>query len=416
MGFLNIMLNNVCTADSHLSSNYFALISTMHLAYPETATTTLYSAPIIFDRNAHLVPAIVRVADVLWCAAGLSGLYSTSSIRPPTSVYSIPLELADRVGGWDAGPEAIGEDLHMYLKCFFALNGHLTSRTVLAPVSQSNVSSGGKGLNGYINDCRARYKQAMRHMWGALDSGFAMRMFVDLWRERKSTGRSFRPLHTNRYVFPNHGQMLRNSQICSSDLGNVYVPQSDNLLEEQPVENGVFSDVIHDTLKSPDYLRIFYLAHRLFEAHFLPIHMAILIIASTIYLWVTAGKLDTLEIGWTFELCNYLRIMGMVAVASYMFIYERYHRICVAAREAEMKAAGLGQGMTFSYRSFRKNFLDYIMCPLVAPAYGSVPAAVAQICHFWTLDLVYTVSKKPTRQRAKSAVGAAKAVLADIMA
>jgi hypothetical protein len=188
------------------------------------------------------------------------------------------------------------------------------------------------------------------------------------------------------------------------------------LLEEQPIENGVFSDVVHDTLKSPDYIRIFYLAHRLFEAHFLPTHMAILIIASTIYLWVTAGKPDTLEIGWTFELCNYLRIMGMVAVASYMFIYERYHRICVSAREAEMKAAGLGLGMTFSYRSFRKNFLDYIMCPLVAPAYGSVPAAVAQICHFWTLDLVYTVSKKPTRQRAKSAVGAAKAVLADIMA
>jgi hypothetical protein len=201
MGFWNITLSNICTADSHLSSNYFALISTMHLGYPETATTTLYSAPIIFDRNAHLVPAIVRVADVLWCAAGLSGLYSTSSIRPPTSVYSIPLELADRVGGWDAGPEAIGEDLHMYLKCFFALNGHLTSRTVLAPVSQSNVSSGGKGVNGYISDCQARYKQAMRHMWGALDSGFAMRMFVDLWRERKSTGRSFRPLHASRYVF-----------------------------------------------------------------------------------------------------------------------------------------------------------------------------------------------------------------------
>ncbi len=106
----------------------------------------------------------------------------------------------------------------------------------------------------------------------------------------------------------------------------------------------------------------------------------------------------------------------MVGVASYMFIYERYHRICVAAREAEMKAAGLDQGMTFSRRSFRKNILDYIMCPLVAPAFGSIPAVVAQICHFWTLDLEYTVSKKPTRQRAKSAVGAAKAVLADIMA
>ena len=187
-------------------------------------------------------------------------------------------------------------------------------------------------------------------------------------------------------------------------------------MEEQPVENGVFSDVIHDTLQSPDYPRIFYLFHRLFEAHFLPIHAMILILASSVYLFVTAGKPDTLGIAWTFEMCNYLRILGMVAVALYLIIYEGYHKICVSGREAEMKAAGLDQNMTFSKRTFRKNFLDYIIFPLVAPAYGSIPAVVAQICHFWTLDLVYAVSIKPTRQRAKSAVGAAKAVLADIMA
>jgi len=170
----------------------------MHLAYPETANTTLYSAPIIFDRNAHLVPMLVRVADVLWCAAGLSGLYNTSSIRPPTSVYTVPLDLVDRVGGWDADSEAIGEDLHMYLKCFFALNGNLTTRTVLAPVSQSNVTGGGKGFRGQFENYKARYKQAMRHMWGALDSGYAIRSLVDMWRERKTTVRTYRPLHASR--------------------------------------------------------------------------------------------------------------------------------------------------------------------------------------------------------------------------
>lgn len=168
----------------------------MHLSSPETATKTLYSAPIIFDRNAHNVPAIVRVADILWCAAGLSGLYSGSTIAPPTSVYSLSLELIDRVGGWDCDSEAIGEDLHMYLKCFFALNGNLTSRTVLSPVSQSNVTGGGKeGMVGIYMDMNARYKQALRHMWGALDTGYALRQLVHLWRERKRTSRAFRPLH-----------------------------------------------------------------------------------------------------------------------------------------------------------------------------------------------------------------------------
>jgi hypothetical protein len=186
-------------ADSHLSSNYFALVTTMHMAYPETATTTLYSAPIIFDRNAHNVPAIVRVADVLWSAAGMSGLYKGSTIAPPTSVYSLPLELVDRVGGWDCDSEAIGEDLHMYLKCFFALNGNLTTRTVMSPVSQTNVTGGGrgKGYPGIVMDIRARYKQALRHMWGALDTGYAIRKAVELWHERKHTARAFRPLHTS---------------------------------------------------------------------------------------------------------------------------------------------------------------------------------------------------------------------------
>lgn len=171
----------------------------MHLSYDETATETLYSAPIIFDRNAHNVPAIVRVADILWCAAGLSGLYQGSTIAPPTSVYSLPLVLVDRVGGWDCDSEAIGEDLHMYLKCFFALNGNLTTRTILSPVSQSNVIAEGKGsgIRGIARDMRARYRQALRHMWGALDTGFALRQAFKLWQERKHTLRAFRPLHSS---------------------------------------------------------------------------------------------------------------------------------------------------------------------------------------------------------------------------
>jgi hypothetical protein len=90
----------------------------------------------------------------------------------------------------------------MYLKCFFALNGNLTTRTILVPVSQTNVSSGLKGSTGLIQDFKARYKQALRHMWGALDSGFALREFAKVFRERNQTARAFRPLHGNRYVPP----------------------------------------------------------------------------------------------------------------------------------------------------------------------------------------------------------------------
>jgi len=86
----------------------------------------------------------------------------------------------------------------MYLKCFFALNGNLTVRTVISPISQSNVTGGNaKGLHGIYTGMSARYKQAVRHMWGALDTGYALRKFVELWQERKHTSRAFRPLHTS---------------------------------------------------------------------------------------------------------------------------------------------------------------------------------------------------------------------------
>jgi len=150
----------------------------------------MYVPPIIFDRNAHQVPCLVRVADVLWAAAGLSGHYQSSSICPPTSVYSLALSLVDRAGGWDAGEDAIGEDLHMYIKCFFALNGNLTTRSIFSPASHSNVHSDGEGIRGFYEDIMARYKQALRHMWGALDSGFVLRSVSNMFgRKRLDTSR-----------------------------------------------------------------------------------------------------------------------------------------------------------------------------------------------------------------------------------
>ncbi|KAI1504430.1 glycosyl transferase family group 2-domain-containing protein [Biscogniauxia marginata] len=374
-------------ADSHLSSNYFALLTSMHTSYPETASTTLYAAPIIFDRNAHAVPAIVRVADILWGAAGLSGLYRGSSIAPPTSVYSLPLELVDRVGGWDCDSEAIGEDLHMYLKCFFALNGNLTVRTIQSPVSQSNVKGdGGEGVQGIYNDMSARYKQALRHMWGALDTGFAMRKFVELWQERKHTTRAFRPLH-----------------VALNNPTNSYITQTQlDANPEQPLESGIFSDVVTDTIKEPDWQRIFILFHRLFEAHFLPLQTTILVVATTLYMWVTEGGPDPHNLHWLFQTCNVLRTVGFMECAFLLFLYERFHKIAATTREKEMRDAGLSKGMCFSHRHVKKNFVDYIMVPLVAPLYGAIPCAQAQLMHFFTVDLVYTVSKKVTRQRAKS--------------
>ncbi|UKZ66755.1 uncharacterized protein TrAtP1_007926 [Trichoderma atroviride] len=339
----NVIVTGI-DADSHLSPRYFAQISNMHTVHPETASTTLYAAPIIFDRNAHNVNAFVRVADILWCAAGMSGLYSSSVIAPPTSVYSLPLQLVDRVGGWDCDSDAIGEDLHMFIKCFFALNGHLTCRTVLSPVSQTNVSGGGKGgIRGALLDVKARYKQAIRHMWGALDSGFAIRKASEMWKDRKYTSRAFRPLH----------------KTCRGDSLDGYFPEAQlEAGSELAAENDVFSDITRDTLKEPHWEHIFYMAHRLFEAHFLPLHMMILVVASALYTFVTKGGEDPNNLSWVFSACNVLRPLGFMEIAVYMLIYESYHRVCVQARERDMIQAGLADGMCFSHRSLKQNCID----------------------------------------------------------
>lgn len=42
-------------------------------------------------------------------------MYDGSRAKLPTSAYAMSTALASRIGFWDAGPEAIGEDLHV---CF----------------------------------------------------------------------------------------------------------------------------------------------------------------------------------------------------------------------------------------------------------------------------------------------------------
>ncbi|KAF5017749.1 hypothetical protein F66182_10297 [Fusarium sp. NRRL 66182] len=323
------------------------------------------------------IDAVVRVADVIWCAAGMSGLYPGSSIAPPTSVYSLPLDLVDRVGGWDCGSEAIGEDLHMYIKCFFALNGNLKTRVIYSPVSQSNVTSGGV----LLKDMLARYTQALRHMWGALDTGFALRKLVQLWQDRKQTCRTYQPLH------------------CTySSASEFIIPDSHFGVENnsQFYDNGIFSSFTKETIEQPHWENVFYMMHRLFEAHFLPVHMTILVIASAVYMKLTEGNEDLRNLAWIFGWCNIIRICAFFQIAIYMSLYESFHQAGVAKREKEMTKAGLVDGINFSRRSLRKNWIDYLIIPIVATLYGTIPSAQALICQLWSRDLVYTVSKKAT--------------------
>src|SRR2546430_16178296 len=97
--------------------------------------------------------------------ASISGMYPNSPLAIPTSVYSVPLRLAENVNGWDVGPGAVGEDMHMLLKSFFGVSGRLVTRTVFSAASQCNVSGNSQRFSIDFESMHARYLQGMRHMW-----------------------------------------------------------------------------------------------------------------------------------------------------------------------------------------------------------------------------------------------------------
>ncbi len=80
----------------------------------------MFTPPICFDRNEREVAAPVRVTDITWALAGMSTTYNGSSVKIPTSAYSISMALAQEVGGWDADANAIGEDMHMLIKAMLS--------------------------------------------------------------------------------------------------------------------------------------------------------------------------------------------------------------------------------------------------------------------------------------------------------
>jgi hypothetical protein len=327
---------NFNLADTHLSRDYFTEIRRLHYSHITEADRSIYCCPIIFDRNSHESPILVRCADLLWGFAGLSTMYPYTVIAIPTSVYSLPLSLVEKVGGWDSDPTAIGEDLHMLLKCYFETAGNLISRVVHIPASQCNVSSdAGRGWRRTIDTCIARYRQALRHMWGALDSGFAARRTIGY---------------------------LRFNQRC---------------LFLRP--------------------RHFALLHLLWEAHFMPCHLTLLMFFSVFYtLWNPVSSLHP-TLAWVFSFTNTLRTLGFIGMNICLALYERWHALCLDSRVKDMREANLPD-TGFSRRVwYQPQYLFERVCfPISGTLYGAVPTIHAVFSHFWTDRLVYRVSKKPT--------------------
>lgn len=351
----------------------------------------------VFDRNLQHVPLPVRTADIMWTGAGLSNLYSGSSVCIPTSVYSLPMTLAERVGGWDTGPGAIGEDMHMYLKCFFALSGNLRVKIIYAAVSQCNVSSRLHGFKGFVDGLMARYNQALRHMWGAVDTGYAIRQSVEMvWRRSQNSELVFMaPSNLEDAALWARDIILAGmSAVCSfnftaltTDIGK---RKSTSLRAINRLE---------DTTTRINILNLCVLFHRLFEAHFLPLHLSLILATATIYdnVW---GHLIPRDLSMALHICSLSRWVGWVLIVTFFYRYEKYHRICVQLRKEDMINAGMkkeaGEEDRFSPEVFKWfRLMEAGIFPFGGFLFGAIPALQAVLSHVFTERITYHVSLKP---------------------
>lgn len=110
------------------------------------------------------------MTDITWSAMVMSSLSNGRGLSFPCSTYSLSMVLAERVGYWDTDADAVGEDMHMMLKCFFKTDGLARCCPIFVPINLTNVQT-----NGYLANMHARFVQAKRHYNGVADLAYTLR-------------------------------------------------------------------------------------------------------------------------------------------------------------------------------------------------------------------------------------------------
>ncbi|KAJ3306197.1 hypothetical protein HDU76_004883 [Blyttiomyces sp. JEL0837] len=393
----------VMDADSAFAEDYFAAVTYHYaIASPAQRRIMMFAPCTVFDRNSNHVPVFVRVTDMFWSIGVMSNLYSSSPVKIPCSAYSVSMDLCIAVNFWDPGPEAIGEDLHMYLKCFFCTEGNLIVKSIFSPASQCNVEGdGGNDWAGFRKGLSARYVQAKRHLWGSLDTGYSLR--------RALLG----------ILAPGFEKTIELRNLKADKIG-----KGDN-------EKNSF-----------DFVTLCVLFHRLLEAHILMGHMFLLILtawiilpvksslsyglAASIYSYISSETVHP-YVEWAINTSFWVRMACVIPNLIMIYYYELYHswvgferwalqsspehreigikvltenNATIKASHVDMKVQHLGRrAVLSSYRVFPKNLIDWLTIPAAGFMFYVAPQIDAQISQLWTDRLDYKVAAKPQLNR-----------------
>ena len=323
----------------------------------------------------------------------------------------------------------------MFIKTLFCTGGNLISETVYSPASQLDVcSEDNRGYKGYLNDSKARYKQALRHLWGSLDSGYTLtrlyrREFGTCERDFVSAHHQGAPigLHTLNNV--DSGSSSLNAPVWVDRIGAA-TPASDisSPLDSPSEETTSVSslDLSDDEAKVTQFtssrpasryrtnpMPFMLLLARIYEAHLLIGHITILSAARIShyiigYLFpgkvfvnqLPPGPLSAFIISWSKYLGWHLGYVFFAMSVVMLIFYGCYHQ--QAALYRWRNGSNLGaQPTARSFRPFPGAAWDALAIPGCF-FFGVVPAFHAQLMHIFTDRITYTVSFKPKAMLPKS--------------
>ncbi len=167
---LDRMTVTSCDADTLFHPRYFSAL-TYYFATNTKRYRMFWQGPIFYYNNVWDVPAPLRIQNSLGGINHLAKLMRKYTVLFPQSTYSLSMRMAHDVGYWDV--DVVPEDWHMFLKCFYELNGEPEVQPILLPVGNDGVRA-----YSYKGTFWEHYQQARRHAWGCSDIPYAVKQFI----------------------------------------------------------------------------------------------------------------------------------------------------------------------------------------------------------------------------------------------
>lgn len=183
----------VADADSEFSAGYFEVLGTMFASASKVQRyETIWQSPVMHMKNYHRQPGPVSMGMMFTCMTELAVMSDPNAIRFPYSTYSLALNLARRVGGWD--PDWIAEDYHMGIKCYLLTLGEVHVEPLLLPT----VNYTPEELGSWTGSIYARWVQAKRHSLGFSDLAYFFMMIPLIFAHSAAKANRDRHIHSLR--------------------------------------------------------------------------------------------------------------------------------------------------------------------------------------------------------------------------